>query len=135
MALDVYVQPTADMPRISDDYEHICSFIDNEGYYWFLYPLFEKLKEETGEYIDLCGAAIFGGNGLDALARTVNTARKRVAEQPEVWEVVTGIITEPVHEEIRLTVNKQQMVMLLDKLEDAVDHAKATRSYVTFWGD
>ena len=135
MSLDVYVQPKAEMPRIGDESEHICSFVDDEGYYWFLYPLFEKLREETGEFIDLYGGATFSGVALDALAQTIVEAHKLVDAQPDSWEVVTGVITKPVRKEVRASVNKQQMKMLLAKLEEAVSKAKTRGAYVTFWGD
>ena len=27
-------------------------FLEDDGYYWFLHPLFEGLQAETGQYID-----------------------------------------------------------------------------------
>ena len=76
MALDVYVQPQPELPRIGSKYSRICSFED-DGYYWFLYPLFEELAKETGQHIDLYDGAAFSGISLEALARTIASARHR----------------------------------------------------------
>lgn len=135
MPLDVYVQSEPELPRAGGDYEYFCSFHDDEGYYWFLHPLFDELRAETGEYIDLYGGAVFKGVTLDALARTIDNARIFVNAQPDRWDVVTGIRMGLVPREIHSTVEKPQMMTLLEKLEEAVNKAKAVGAYVTFWGD
>lgn len=135
MPLDVYLQDKPGLPRVGDDYRHVCSFRDDEGYYWFLHPLFEELRADTGEYIDLYGGAVFKGDALGALARTVAAARVLVDAQPDQWDVVIGIKMAPEPEEIHTTVEKKQMLNLLSKLEEAVSTAKAVGAYVTFWGD
>ena len=43
--------------------------LDNDGYYWFLSPLFGQLWTETGKYIDFYGHAAFEGESLAALER------------------------------------------------------------------
>jgi hypothetical protein len=134
MPLDVYVQPRLEPVRVGGDYEYICS-LDDDGYYWFLFPLFEDLAKQTGQWIDLYGGAAFAGPTLDDLARTLTAAGVLVEKQPPVWEVVIGVRMGPVPEEVRCAVDKQQIRALLDKLEAAVHKAKAAGTYVTFMGD
>jgi hypothetical protein len=83
MHLDVFLQPNAEPPRVGDDYEYVCPFDADEGYYWFLHPLFEELRAETGEYINLYDRAVFSGDSLEALARTLSAAHSLVAGHPE----------------------------------------------------
>jgi len=135
MPLDVLIQPKANTPPRSGNYEYVCSFADDEGDYWFLYPLFEKLRGETGLYIDLYDDAVFGGDALDALARTLSEAHELVAAQPERWEVVTGVQTYPVQKVLRATVNRRQVEMLVDNMSEAVSKAKTSGAYVRFAGD
>ena len=134
MSLDVYIQPSIEMPRMSGVYEHICDFND-DGYYWFLHPLFEDLKNKTGEYIDLFGAAAFGGDKLASFDDTIASARDLVASQSDHWSVVTGILMEEPPRNMYSEVSKQQMQTLLDKLSSAIKKARATNAFVTFWGD
>jgi hypothetical protein len=51
----------------------------------FLYPLFEKLAEETGQMIGPYDHASFAGERLAALKRMLTEA------QPEHWQVFIGI--------------------------------------------
>jgi hypothetical protein len=70
--------------------------LDDDGYYWFLHPLFEELQASTGQYIDLYGDAAFVGANLDALGRILSAARRLVEAQPKSWKVHTGTQMLPV---------------------------------------
>lgn len=65
-------------------------FLDDEGYYWFLEPLFRQLAEQTGQFIDLYGHSRFVGDSLSALERTLYGAVALVDAQPESWAVIVG---------------------------------------------
>lgn len=136
MSLDVHIQANPGPPRVGGAHKFVCAFDDN-GYYWFLYPLFERLAEETGQWIDLYDGAVFGGETLDALARTLASARSLVEVQPAVWEVISGIrsVPVPVPEEVRCRIEKAKMIALLDGLEAGVRRARETGTYITFFGD
>ena len=56
--------------------------LEDDGYYWFLHPLFERLAGETGQYIDLYGDALFAGPDLLALSRMLSEARRLVGPSP-----------------------------------------------------
>lgn len=134
MSLDVYLQAKPGPPRVGGDHKFVCAF-DDDGCYWFLYPLLERLAEDTGQWIDLYDGAVFGGETLSALARTLASARSLVEVQPEVWAVVTGIRSGLVPEEVLSLVGKAEMVALLDRLEAAVGIARETNAYIGFFGD
>lgn len=140
MALDVYIQPSPEMPPNRDTGEHIVSIEghgrgENAGYYWFLYPLFKDLTKQTGQHIDLYGNAVFGGDTLDALEKTLALAHLLVDAQLDNWEVRTGIRIKPMVQEVYAVIDKQEMNILLAKLEGAVRQAKSTGAYVSFFGD
>ena len=82
--LDIGVGDEIHQP--SDPNEPYLGF-DDDGYYWFLYPLFEKLFTETGQFIDLYGYALFAGADLQALSRMLDEARTLVEAQPNSWRV------------------------------------------------
>jgi hypothetical protein len=65
-------------------------FLDDDGYYWFLHPLFGRLQAETGQYIDLYGDASFVGESLAALERLLLEARTLIESQPDTWDVHVG---------------------------------------------
>src|SRR5829696_9132664 len=75
----------------------VVTFDDDEdgGYYWFLYPFFDRLARETGQFIDLYGVAEFRGDDLDALRQVVRDARLDAAARPDRWLVHVGTTTMP----------------------------------------
>ena len=105
--------------------------LDDDGYYWFLYPLFERLAAETGEFIDLYGIATFFGDDLSALERMLKTARDLVLSQPETWKVCIGMQKGPVYN----TAERGRMIHLLDIWEDAVRVAKEHERPIVCFGD
>jgi len=111
MALDVLIQPQVEIPRRGGDYELILQ-LEDDGFTHFLAPFFEQLARTSGQRIDLYGDAAFGGILLEDLKQTFAAARRTLEEKPQ-----------------------HEMKEKLDKMEAAIDRAKATGSYITFWGD
>lgn len=134
MALDVYIQPAPGPPRIGGPQQFVCA-LDDDGYYWYLYPRFVSLAEETGLWIDLYDGVAFSGESLDALARTISAARTLVDAQPDEWEIVTAIRQQPFGEEVRCKVVQQIMIELLDRLATAIQRAIANGECILFFGD
>lgn len=112
MALDVFVQPRIEIPRRGGDYELILQ-LEDDDFIHFLAPFFEQLARKTGQNIDLYGDAAFGGTLLEDLKRTLAAARQSLDERTQ----------------------QDEMKEKLDKMEAAIDRAKATGSHITFWGD
>lgn len=133
MALDVLLQPHAQIPRYGDDYELVLE-LEDDGYFWFLWPFFEQLARKTGQRIDLYGDAVFGGALLDDLKQTLTAVRQSLEGRPQTWEVSVGFQM-PGRQEIFSTVNKLEFKENLDKLEVAIEKAKATGFCLHFWGD
>ena len=69
--------------------------LEDDGYYWFLYPLFEKLAERTRQMIDLYGDAEFQGPSLDALRETVAEGRRMVESRRRGGTSALGTIWGP----------------------------------------
>ena len=62
----------------------------SNGYYWFLHPFFEEVKELTGQMIDLYADARFEGAALAALAAVLDKARRAADSKPSTWEECIG---------------------------------------------
>jgi hypothetical protein len=114
---------------------------DTGGYYWFLEPLFQRLVEKTGQYIDLYGDAEFRGDDLKALRETLREARQLVEAQPERWSVYLGMAsmpnaTPPVAPwEVLKEVERSKFLEIIDTLLEIVDHASAHGTAVICFGD
>jgi hypothetical protein len=132
MALDVGIgngasfQPLQSEPSL---------WLDNDGYYVFLHPLFERLREETGEYIDLYGDASFLGASLAALERMVADAETLVMAQPTTWQVHAGTQTSPEHKEVYAEVHQDRFLTLLKKWKQIMARARETGMPVVCFGD
>lgn len=108
---------------------------ENGGYYWFLHPLFERLAQSTGQYIDLYGSAEFRGDDLAALNGTLFEARELVLAQPERWSVHVGTQTAPVRCELFKDVERPKFLALIDGLVDLVKQARKTGRPIVCDGD
>lgn len=114
---------------------------DTGGYYAFLHPLFSRLAEKTGQYIDLHGDAEFRGDDLQLLRQTLLEARQLVATQPERWSVHTGTSSMPNATpplppwEVSKEVERSKFLSMLDTLIAIVDRARSTGGAVVCFGD
>ncbi len=114
---------------------------DIGGYYWFLHPFFDRLRENTGQYLDLYGVAEFRSEDLQLLRQTLLEARQFVATQPERWSVHTGTKSMPnaippvPAWEVFKEVERSKLLTLLDSLLAIVDRASLTGIPVVCWGD
>jgi hypothetical protein len=109
--------------------------LDDDGYYWFLHPLFERLRTDTGQYIDLYGDAHFDGECRAALERVLAEARRLAGSQPEEWQVHVGTQLMPEHKELFQRVERETMLKLLDRWDNIVQRAKRLSRPVVCLGD
>ena len=109
--------------------------LDNDGYYWFLHPLFGQLWTETGKYIDLYGDAAFEGESLAALERMLIEARALIESRPDSWEVHIGTQIKPTKKEIYVPVERDQFLKLIDQWEKIIARAKELGRPVACFGD
>src|SRR5262249_15998931 len=132
MALDVGIgDGTSLIPMPSEP--SLC--LNSDGYYCFLHPLFERLRTETGQYIDLYGDASFFGDSLSALERVVADAKRLVLSQPATWRVHTGTQLTPEHKELYADVEKNRFLALLGRWEQIIARAKEIGHPVVCLGD
>ena len=97
--------------------------LEDNGYFWFLYPFFEELAAETGKWIDLYEAPVFVGQELKALKGTISMARGLIRKKPNTWKVEN------------FSVEKKEFLILLRKISQIIDLAIKTKRCVTFFGD
>jgi hypothetical protein len=132
MALDVGI---GDGVSLIPQQGEPCLWLNSDGYYWFLHPLFEKLQSETGQYIDLYGDASFTGACLSALERMVAEAMGLVQAQPAAWQVHTGTQIRPEHKELYAAVEKDRFLALLHKWQQIIERAREIGMPVVCFGD
>lgn len=132
MAVDIGVGDGSSLAPASDE-PWLC--LNDDGYYWFLHPLFERLHAETGQYIDLYGDASFAGERLAALERTLAEARRLVEARPETWSVHVGTEVRPWHRELYRPVEREAMLELLDRWAAVVARARQLGRPVVCFGD
>jgi hypothetical protein len=105
----------ANPSRFDIEHTHAVQFED-DAYYWFLYPVFVKLFETTGEFISLYGNACFEGESLEALRAALEQAKQMALLLPEQWTVHDGTY-DP--EKVR----RETLLRLLDDLARLVAKA------------
>ncbi len=110
-------------------------YLENDALYWFLHPLFERLRVETGQYIDLYGDASFAGDSLQALQQMLAQARALAESQPNSWKVLVGTQIMPVRRELRETLRRETLLDLLSRWERVVARAEELGQPVVCWGD
>ena len=123
---DASLYPARDTPSVS---------FDNDGYYWYLHPLFEDLYQRTGQYIDLYGHAVFSGANLSAFAEMLSNAKDRISQQPDTWDVHIGTLTAPERKELYSPVDKYQFLNLIRELDDIASMAAKMDRRVVCIGD
>ena len=132
MALDIGIgDGTSPMPSANEPVVQL----DNEGFYWFLHPLLEKLQIETGQYVDLYGDASFADKDLEALDRMLDDARTIVDSQPLVWKVHIGNQIRPERKELFADVEKVRFMKLLGDWKSIVERARQLCRPVVCFGD
>jgi hypothetical protein len=109
--------------------------LDDDGYYWFLHPLWERLRSETGQYIDLYGYASFASEDLAAVDRVLAEARQLVEAQSETWQVHLGTQTSPEHRELYCQVQREAMLSMLDRWAVIIARARQLGRPVICIGD
>jgi hypothetical protein len=110
----------------------VCSvMLDDDGYYWFLHPLFEA----AGLHIDLYGDATFGTSHFGRLKKLLHGASELVEARPAKWQVKVGTILVPEKKDAFALVTKVEFRELLAKLRRVVEEAERLGGYVECQGD
>ncbi|MCB9748006.1 MAG: hypothetical protein H6755_06335 [Candidatus Omnitrophica bacterium] len=134
MGLDFII--TKDLKPRQGFEERVFTFTDDEeGYYWFLYPLFKELKERTGLSIDLYEDACFQSESFIHLKTLIEKAREMVSVQPDNWDVCTGEQTFPEEKKLYAKLNKKRFNEILDKLDSMIRIAEEEKEQILVCGD
>jgi hypothetical protein len=81
MAVDLVVTQNKKAPFYREEWS---LHFDDDGYYWYLYPLFEDLYTATGNMIDLYGDARFERHHFSRLRRMLAEACEKIDQQPAI---------------------------------------------------
>jgi len=126
MALDIGIDVGSSLIRAQGE---TWLRMENAAPSWFLHPLFEKLRAETGQYIDLYASATFADEQLAAL-------KKMLAEaQPDCWEVQVGVQLAPVRRDLREPLDRGTVLDLIAAWERVVARAEELGRPVVCLGD
>ena len=129
----VTLPPTVDISY--DDESGIeIDALDLGGIYFYLYPFFLSLQQETGELIDPQRIACFDAQRLPALARELGRAHEAAGKQGEVFEQHVGRQLSPQRKEIHEPVERSTLLATIETLSAAVARAQRLGHHVYFVG-
>ena len=109
--------------------------LEDDGYYWFLHPWFERLRAQCGKFLDLYGDVVFTADDFPRLRQLLDDASASAREQPASWEVCVGQQTRPMPRKIYHSVRRDQLMALLDDLRSIVSQAERTGQQIECIGD
>lgn len=112
--------------------------MDDDGYYWHLYPYFESAKLPCGhELIDLYGHNEIHGYELDRLRARLVVAQKDLAWRSDTWDVVTGWNGHDItpESEIKRAVEKRKMLDTIERFLVLIDHCQSNGVKLCVFGD
>jgi hypothetical protein len=130
----VFVAKTRQRDSVETDNQVPQARITFGGVYFFLYPSFLRLRDQTGELVDPQTDAFFDKVTLDELQRCLTESRQRVLAEPNDWEQHVGTWTptgEPRHERT----SQAAVLELLDRLDRAVLRARKEGLGLFFKGE
>jgi hypothetical protein len=117
-------------PRDADYSAGVC--FEDDGYYWFLYPYFERVAKQTGQMVDPYGDAVFGPEQLPFLLAALDEAAASADQQPEEWDVLVGWRGE---DQVYCKVSKGRLQGMLADFTALVKRATATGINLVAFGD
>lgn len=130
MAVGIKLFKSVAPGRPVDQEPGVC--FEDDGYYWFLYPFFERLAARTQQFIEPYGDAKFLGVQIGELEKTVAEARASAEAQPDSIEVKqVWFSPEPVVE----TVRREVLLNLLDQLGEVIRVARKEERAIICSGD
>ncbi|MFZ4738567.1 MAG: hypothetical protein ACOYM9_21610 [Bradymonadia bacterium] len=96
---------------------------NDDGYYWCLHPLFERLRDECGKSIDLYGDAHFTRDDYPRLRRLLDEASALAKAKPATWDVHVGTQVKPTKKALYATVRRVQLLKLIETMRNMVETA------------
>jgi hypothetical protein len=115
MAVSITLSKSVAPSRPAAQEPSVC--FEDDGYYWFLYPFFERLAARTRQFIEPYGDAEFSGAQLAELEKAVAAAATSAEALPDSTEVKrVWFGPEPVVDTIR----REVLLNLLDQLGEVI---------------
>jgi len=102
--------------------------------YFYLYPDFQRLEQQTGELIDPQKNAFFIGPDMDALEELLAACRSRTASQPASWQQRVGT-SWPTRDILYEQAYRARILEFLDDLQRAIATARESGKGVLFYGE
>lgn len=133
MAVEIIVTTNQRRPQYLE--KKACLWFNDDGYYWFLAPAFERVYQQTGRRIDLYGDAVFSGDDLLVLRSAIHETISQVKNRPEAWMVQIGTQIQPKTEQIYAQVNRATCLELLDHFDRMIQRAIQARESLICTGD
>lgn len=133
MALDIGLGRGLDDPNILYRLEFWA-----DGYYFFLFDYFQKASLNPHQrLLDLYEDAEIDGEQLDRLEEELNRAKADVKDKMDTWEEVVGWtgIERKKSQEMRETVERKRMLIVIEKLLALVSEARERRLKIIGRGD
>jgi hypothetical protein len=121
------VEITLAVPKLSYSSDIRSLKLSDDGYYWYLYPIFETLYSRTSQMIDLYGDAEFDQDHLQELKQALSIARTLVLQQPDNWLVYSG----GVYSEVQ----KTTFLSLIEQIEAMAEYAIREGGVIVCLGD
>jgi len=128
------VAPSAEAPDLEDTPDlSVRLFLG--GLYFFLYPFFLRLRDETGQMIDPSEFMVhFENRQLPDVLRQLEAARKSAEKQPEHFQQHIGRQFRPVYQELYETVSRSELLDLVETLIGAVSTTRQLGHDVYLFG-
>lgn len=105
----------------------------NNGIYWFLYPYFAKLYDQTGQMIDLYGISNFRSEDLLKLNNTIEKAITVTNDQPDQWDQKIAVEL-PKKRILYDRVSKNDVLATLNSLKNITSEAIKNNAVIVFEG-
>jgi hypothetical protein len=110
--------------------------LEDDGYYWFLHPLFERLRDECGKYIDPYGDALFSRDDFARLRRLIGDAELLTRKEPRrAFPVRIGKQLHPVVKDVYAEVDRAKLLDLLRRFRALIDEAERCDGVIECLGD
>jgi hypothetical protein len=108
---------------------------ESEGCYWALEPVFRRIEEHCGLFIDEYDTAAFPPDRVGCLREELGRALKELAERPESWEVSTGTEVSPNPRELVQRVLRSDVLGVIEQMKALADEAIDSGAYLIFSGE
>jgi len=120
--------------RDDKNIEYKLSF-ENDGYYWYLHPFFEALKNSTGIYVDLYGDAVFNRGNVNQIETALVNASSSLEAEENYFQVHCGTQVKPEKKEIYNKISKNELKSKLNIIFGIIKHIKEHGGSLVFEGD